>query len=151
MSEDVVERLRQYAVWLSRRSYATLDGRVCDEAAAEIERLRKFASRIWLAEDSPAWAHDAAAKVLDEPSLAHGASEVSDWCQCCNPAPDNYEVSFTEDPMFCDEAAAEIERLRADLDEAREAARETCYYAEVTGNPPLDAWHDKWPWLQNST
>ena len=40
MSEDVVERLRQYAVWLSRRSYATLDGRVCDEAAAEIERLR---------------------------------------------------------------------------------------------------------------
>jgi len=45
---------------------------------AEIERLRKFASRIWLAEDSPAWAHDAAAKVLGEPSLAHGASEAGD-------------------------------------------------------------------------
>jgi len=147
---------------------------------AEIERLRKFARRIWLADSSPAWAHDAAAKVLDEPSLAHGASEVDDECPCCNPAPDNYEVSFTEDPMFCKEAADEIDRLRAELalladsgtgysqqtldavtaerdrlraerDEAREAAQEIRDYVELTGNPPILGWYARWPWLQNST
>jgi hypothetical protein len=42
------------------------------EAADEIEMLRAFARRVYRSESSPAWAHDAAAKVLDLPSLAHG-------------------------------------------------------------------------------
>ena len=39
MSDDIVERLREYAEWLRTRSFACLD-RLCDEAADEIERLR---------------------------------------------------------------------------------------------------------------
>jgi len=48
-----------------------------------------------------------------------------------------------------DAVTAERDRLRAERNEAREAARETCHYSEVTGNPPLDGWYAKWPWLQS--
>jgi len=43
---------------------------------AEIERLRKFARRIYDHEYCPAWAHDAAAKVLAQPSLCHGCDDT---------------------------------------------------------------------------
>ena len=39
---------------------------------AENARLRAFVKRIYESPDTPAWAHDAAAKLLGLPSLAHG-------------------------------------------------------------------------------
>ena len=49
--------------------------RLIDDMEEEIHALLEFARRVHAAEDSPAWAHDAAAKLLELPSLAHGEDE----------------------------------------------------------------------------
>ena len=45
------------------------------EMLEEINRLRAFAVACYQNERSPAWLHDAAAKVLDWPSLCHGEAD----------------------------------------------------------------------------
>jgi len=54
------------------------DGRLYEEAANEIERLREFACQVYARKDSSAAMHDRAAQLLDVPSLAHG---MWDWEQ----------------------------------------------------------------------
>ena len=51
----------------------------------------------------------------------------------------------------CQDREAEIKRLRAERDEAREAARTfyPCEMPEVPGNSKKHAaWRERWPWLQ---
>ena len=40
--------------------------------SGSMAEMRMFIREIYRAEEIPAWAHDAAAKLLDMPSLAHG-------------------------------------------------------------------------------
>jgi hypothetical protein len=49
-----------------------------EQQRQKIELLRAFAKRVYRSEDSPAWAHDAAAKLLDLPSLAHGCDDAEE-------------------------------------------------------------------------
>jgi hypothetical protein len=68
--QQQIEQLREEAQ-INRDLIAEID-----HQQLEIERLRAFAYRVYLSEDSPAWSHDAAAKLLDLPSLAHGCDDT---------------------------------------------------------------------------
>ena len=59
-----------------------LCGMCYSDTSVPMAKMLMFIREIYRAEDSPAWAHDAAAKLLGRSSLAHGfddnAKEVDD-------------------------------------------------------------------------
>jgi hypothetical protein len=73
---DIARDLREYACCEQHSPYLVktlIDAAdTCERQQQEIERLRAFAKRVYRSEDSPAWAHDAVAKLLDLPGLCHG-------------------------------------------------------------------------------